>query len=129
MLIDRQMEIENFAILELKLKMYFFHIVGTTSHECDTFLSNWDHSEKAAEERKRGYLWRNSFRKFENCGSLVVKVYRAKGLYAADLGGVSDPFCVLELDNTRVQTHTEYKTLDPVWQKVNIHFKNNYARS
>ena len=21
-------------------------------------------------------------------------------------------------DNTRVQTHTEYKTLDPVWQRV-----------
>ena len=51
-------------------------------------------------------------------GSLVVKVYRAKGLHAADLGGYSDPFAVLELDNTRVQTHTEYKTLAPVWQKV-----------
>ena len=55
---------------------------------------------------------------FNDVGSLVVKVYRAKGLYGADLGGYSDPFCVLELDNTRVQTHTEYKTLDPVWQKV-----------
>ena len=47
-----------------------------------------------------------------------MKVYRAKGLYADDLGGYSDPFCVLEVDNTWVQTHTEYKTLDPVWQKV-----------
>lgn len=34
---------------------------------------------------------------FDNVGSLVVKVYRAKGLYAADMGGSSDPFCVLEL--------------------------------
>ena len=34
---------------------------------------------------------------FDNVGSLVVKVYRAKGLYAADMGGCSDPFCVLEL--------------------------------
>ena len=25
-------------------------------------------------------------------------------------------------DNTRVQTHTEYKTLDPVWQKVGISY-------
>ena len=36
---------------------------------------------------------------FDNVGSLVVKVYRAKGLYAADMGGSSDPFCVLELGN------------------------------
>ena len=26
------------------------------------------------------------------------------------------------VDNTRVQTHTEYKTLDPVWQKVMDYF-------
>jgi hypothetical protein len=25
---------------------------------------------------------------------------------------------VLELDNTRLATHTEYKTLDPAWHKV-----------
>ena len=25
-----------------------------------------------------------------------------------------------DLDNSRVQTHTEYKTLDPVWQRVKI---------
>jgi len=93
-------------------------ISGTTSHDCETFLSNWDHSQFAVDQRSKKYSVRNSFRKFENVGSLVVKVYRAKGLYAADLGGSSDPFCVLELDNTRVQTHTEYKTLDPVWQKV-----------
>ncbi len=45
-------------------------------------------------------------------------MYRARGLYAADLGGSSDPFAVLELDNTRLATHTEYKTLDPAWHKV-----------
>ena len=93
-------------------------VTGTTSTDCSTFLSNWDHSDRAIHERSKAFTWRNSFRKFENVGSLIVKVYRAKGLYAADLGGYSDPFCVLELDNTRVQTHTEYKTLDPVWQKV-----------
>jgi Ca2+-dependent lipid-binding protein len=47
-----------------------------------------------------------------------MQVYRARGLYAADLGGNSDPFAVLELDNTRLATHTEYKTLDPSWHKV-----------
>lgn len=93
-------------------------ISGTTSHDSETFLSNWDHSDRTTEMRKRNFSLKNSFKMFDNVGSLVVKVYRAKGLYAADMGGSSDPFCVLELDNTRVQTQTEYKTLDPVWQKV-----------
>ena len=39
------------------------------------------------------------------------------GLYAADLGGRSDPFVVLELDNNRVQTHTAYKTVAPHWNR------------
>uniref|UniRef100_A0A673A0D1 Multiple C2 and transmembrane domain-containing protein 2-like n=1 Tax=Sphaeramia orbicularis TaxID=375764 RepID=A0A673A0D1_9TELE len=29
-----------------------------------------------------------------------------------------DPFCVLELENDRLQTHTVYKTLHPEWNKV-----------
>ena len=48
----------------------------------------------------------------------VVSVFKAVGLKSADLGGQSDPFCVLELVNNRVQTHTEYKTLHPEWNKV-----------
>ena len=72
---------------------------GTTNHDCETFLSNWNHSERAVESRRQKFSLQNSFRKFEDVGSLVVKVYRAKGLYAADLGGCSDPFCVLELGN------------------------------
>ena len=93
-------------------------ISGTTNPDSNTFLTHWDHSEKTAELRQKSFNMKRTFKKFSDVGSLVVKVYRAKGLYAADLGGCSDPFCVLELDNTRVQTHTEYKTLDPVWQKV-----------
>lgn len=48
----------------------------------------------------------------------LLPVYRAEGLMAADLNGKSDPFCVIELVNTRVQTNTEYKTLSPEWNKV-----------
>lgn len=40
------------------------------------------------------------------------------GLASADLGGKSDPFCVVELGNARLQTQTEYKTLCPSWQKI-----------
>ena len=47
-------------------------------------------------------------------------VFKAEGLAAADLGGKSDPYCVLELVNNRLQTHTEYKTLAPEWGKLFI---------
>ena len=50
--------------------------------------------------------------------SFQVKIFCAKGLYAADLGGKSDPFVVLELDNTRLQTHTEFKTITPTWNRI-----------
>ena len=59
-----------------------------------------------------------SFHNMKDVGYLTVKVYKATGLAAADLGGKSDPFCVLELVNARLQTQTEYKTLDPSWQKI-----------
>lgn len=32
--------------------------------------------------------------------------------------GKSDPFCVLELGNDSLQTHTVYKNLNPEWNKV-----------
>lgn len=32
--------------------------------------------------------------------------------------GKSDPFCVLELGNDRLQTHTVYKSLNPEWNQV-----------
>uniref|UniRef100_A0AAY4EYK3 C2 domain-containing protein n=1 Tax=Denticeps clupeoides TaxID=299321 RepID=A0AAY4EYK3_9TELE len=51
-------------------------------------------------------------------GFLQVKVIKAMDLLAADLNGKSDPFCVLELGNDRLQTHTIYKTLNPEWNKV-----------
>ena len=50
--------------------------------------------------------------------TLRAAVFKAEGLAAADLGGKSDPFCVLELVNARLQTQTEYKTLNPEWGKV-----------
>ncbi len=51
-------------------------------------------------------------------GLYWIAVIKAQGLAAADVGGKSDPFCVLELGNERLQTHTEYKTLTPVWDKT-----------
>uniref|UniRef100_A0A8C7VUM9 Multiple C2 domains, transmembrane 2a n=1 Tax=Oncorhynchus mykiss TaxID=8022 RepID=A0A8C7VUM9_ONCMY len=55
---------------------------------------------------------------FIHVGFLQVKVVSATDLTSTDLNGKSDPFCVLELGNSRLQTHTIYKTLSPEWKKV-----------
>ncbi|KAK1892444.1 Multiple C2 and transmembrane domain containing protein 1, partial [Dissostichus eleginoides] len=62
-------------------------------------------------------LWR-SFNSLKDVGVVQVKVIRAEGLMAADVTGKSDPFCVVELSNDRLQTHTVYKNLNPEWNKV-----------
>ena len=54
----------------------------------------------------------------KDIGLLTVKLFRGEDLQAKDIGGKSDPFAVLELVNTRLQTHTEYKTLCPQWNKL-----------
>nr|XP_054599994.1 multiple C2 and transmembrane domain-containing protein 1 isoform X1 [Nothobranchius furzeri] len=59
-----------------------------------------------------------SFFNLKDVGIVQVKVLRAEGLMAADVTGKSDPFCVLELNNDRLQTHTVYKNLNPEWNKV-----------
>uniref|UniRef100_A0A7E4VRZ0 Multiple C2 and transmembrane domain-containing protein 1 n=1 Tax=Panagrellus redivivus TaxID=6233 RepID=A0A7E4VRZ0_PANRE len=64
------------------------------------------------------YSLRNSLSSIKDVGHLTVKVFKAIDLIAADIGGKSDPFCVLEIVNARLQTHTEYKTLNPVWNKL-----------
>ncbi|KAI4890423.1 hypothetical protein NFI96_010809 [Prochilodus magdalenae] len=51
-------------------------------------------------------------------GIVQVKVLRAESLKAADVSGKSDPFCVVELCNDRLLTHTVYKNLNPEWNKV-----------
>lgn len=37
---------------------------------------------------------------------------------SADIGGTSDPFAVIELNNQRLVTPTFYKTLNPAWEKI-----------
>ncbi|KAM4635711.1 multiple C2 and transmembrane domain-containing protein 1 isoform 2-T2 [Polymixia lowei] len=59
-----------------------------------------------------------SLSNLRDVGIVQIKVMRAEGLMAADVTGKSDPFCVLELNNDRLQTHTVYKNLSPEWNKV-----------
>ncbi|XP_063988130.1 multiple C2 and transmembrane domain-containing protein isoform X2 [Diachasmimorpha longicaudata] len=93
-------------------------ISGTTASETISDLAAQEENPKEKERLLQKYSLWNSLQRPRDVGHLTVKVYRAQGLAAADLGGKSDPFCVLELVNSRLQTQTEYKTLAPNWQKI-----------
>ncbi|XP_055355490.1 multiple C2 and transmembrane domain-containing protein 1-like isoform X2 [Paramacrobiotus metropolitanus] len=64
------------------------------------------------------YSWKNSLTDIGDVGMLTVKVFRGCSLRAADLNGKSDPYCILQLVNARLQTQVEPKTLDPEWNRV-----------
>nr|CAD7198986.1 unnamed protein product [Timema douglasi] len=110
-------------------------ISGTTASETISDLTTYEENPRERTNLEKRYsdillllfdthlLWLlqgliHTFTNLRDVGHLTVKVFRAQGLAAADLGGKSDPFCVLELVNARLQTQTEYKTLTPFWQKI-----------
>ncbi|XP_062418049.1 multiple C2 and transmembrane domain-containing protein 2-like isoform X3 [Pungitius pungitius] len=64
------------------------------------------------------YSLKRSLKNLRDVGLLQIKVIKAADLLAADLNGKSDPFCVLQLGNDRLQTHTVYKSLNPEWRKA-----------
>ncbi|XP_033223349.1 multiple C2 and transmembrane domain-containing protein isoform X2 [Belonocnema kinseyi] len=93
-------------------------ISGTTASETISDLAAHEDNAHERPQLLQRYSIANTLQRPRDVGHLIVKVYRAQGLAAADLGGKSDPFCVLELVNARLQTQTEYKTLAPNWQKI-----------
>lgn len=93
-------------------------ISGTTASETISDLAAHEETPRERSNLIQRYSLTNTLQRPRDVGHLTVKIYRAQGLAAADLGGKSDPFCVLELVNARLQTQTEYKTLAPNWQKI-----------
>ncbi|XP_054875371.1 multiple C2 and transmembrane domain-containing protein 1 isoform X3 [Amphiprion ocellaris] len=83
----------------------------------DLSVTPLDDPQERREILKR-YGVLKSLSNLKDVGIVQVKVMRAEGLMAADVNGKSDPFCVLELNNDRLQTHTVYKNLNPEWNKV-----------
>ncbi|XP_054632867.1 multiple C2 and transmembrane domain-containing protein 2 isoform X2 [Dunckerocampus dactyliophorus] len=61
---------------------------------------------------------KNSYKYVREIGFLQVKVLKANELSSSDLNGKSNPFCVIELGNSKLQTHTVYKTVNPEWNKA-----------
>ncbi|NXC90331.1 MCTP1 protein, partial [Cercotrichas coryphoeus] len=79
--------------------------------------------QKEREEILKRYSPMMMFRNISDVGFLQVKVIRAEALMAADVTGKdsfskSDPFCVVELNNDRLLTHTVYRNLNPEWNKI-----------
>lgn len=93
-------------------------ISGTTASETISDLTTYKVDPRERETIEHRYQWGKSLKNMRDVGHLTVKVFGATGLASADLGGKSDPFCVLELVNSRLQTQTEYKTLMPNWNKI-----------
>lgn len=58
------------------------------------------------------------FKSFSVCCHGVSEGAQRERLFLLCSAGKSDPFCVLELGNNRLQTHTVYKSLNPEWNKV-----------
>ncbi|KAA0714927.1 Multiple C2 and transmembrane domain-containing protein 2 [Triplophysa tibetana] len=61
------------------------------------------------------YSLTNTLGDLKAVGYLQVKLIKATDLPSTDLSGKSDPFCILELGNSKLQTHTIFKTLNPEW--------------
>ncbi|XP_070321927.1 multiple C2 and transmembrane domain-containing protein 1 isoform X5 [Odocoileus virginianus] len=110
--------------LELQLQEGEGHLVLLVTLTASATVSISDLSINSLEDQKereeilKRYSPLRIFHNLKDVGFLQVKVIRAEGLMAADVTGKSDPFCVVELNNDRLLTHTVYKNLNPEWNKV-----------
>nr|XP_015306936.1 PREDICTED: multiple C2 and transmembrane domain-containing protein 1 isoform X7 [Macaca fascicularis] len=110
--------------LELQLEEGEGHLVLLVTLTASATVSISDLSVNSLEDQKereeilKRYSPLRIFHNLKDVGFLQVKVIRAEGLMAADVTGKSDPFCVVELNNDRLLTHTVYKNLNPEWNKV-----------
>ncbi|XP_029073431.1 multiple C2 and transmembrane domain-containing protein 1 isoform X1 [Monodon monoceros] len=110
--------------LELQLEEGEGHLVLLVTLTASATVSISDLSINSLEDPKereeilKRYSLLRIFHNLKDVGFLQVKVIRAEGLMAADVTGKSDPFCVVELNNDRLLTHTVYKNLNPEWNKV-----------
>ncbi|XP_031215793.1 multiple C2 and transmembrane domain-containing protein 1 isoform X2 [Mastomys coucha] len=110
--------------LELQLEEGEGHLVLLVTLTASATVSISDLSVNSMEDQKereeivKRYSPLRIFNNLKDVGFLQVKVIKAEGLMAADVTGKSDPFCVVELNNDRLLTHTVYKNLNPEWNKV-----------
>ncbi|CAG5017854.1 unnamed protein product [Parnassius apollo] len=63
------------------------------------------------------FSWYHLENNWNEVGRLSVTVHGARGLGSLGINGNIDAYCVLEIDNARVQTHAVHSTCDPNWNK------------
>ncbi|CAK1548523.1 unnamed protein product [Leptosia nina] len=63
------------------------------------------------------FLWYRLDNSWSEVGQLSLTLHGAKGLSALNFSGNVNAYCIIELDNARVQTHTIRGTSDPSWDK------------
>ncbi|XP_072935997.1 multiple C2 and transmembrane domain-containing protein-like isoform X2 [Epargyreus clarus] len=80
----------------------------------NVLTTNGVHHPAPAEDK---YLWYRLDDTWSEVGQLSVTVHGARGLTALNLSGNVDAYCILELDNSRVQTHVVHGTCEPNWNK------------
>ncbi|XP_040567198.1 multiple C2 and transmembrane domain-containing protein isoform X4 [Lepeophtheirus salmonis] len=98
---------------------FILSISATTNTDSPSNLVNWEEElDNLKKEWKDQYTITRSLKDIKDVGHCMVKVLRAQGIASSDLSGKSDPFCTVELCNVRYATHTEFRTLNPIWQKV-----------
>jgi len=66
----------------------------------------------------REYDLRATMSAMHDVGQLQVTIVSASGLHAADFGGKSDPFAIVELNSRSYETATQNKTLEPRWDET-----------
>ncbi|XP_061577881.1 multiple C2 and transmembrane domain-containing protein 2 [Cololabis saira] len=88
---------------------------GVSVSEMETAtMTNPEEKDKVLNKYNLG----NTHKCVGDVGLLQVGVIRANDLAAADINGKSNPVCVAELGNCRLQTHTVHKTTNPEWNKA-----------
>ncbi|XP_032520593.2 multiple C2 and transmembrane domain-containing protein-like isoform X1 [Danaus plexippus] len=99
---------------DYELKNIQIFLLLTISGTLNNTLYGMDETEMRNKDYllRKKYAWYRLCGQFSNIGSLNVIVYGAKGLSSADC------FCILNLNNERVQTQTDYKTNAPSWMKI-----------
>ncbi|XP_032218132.1 multiple C2 and transmembrane domain-containing protein 1 isoform X2 [Nematostella vectensis] len=93
-------------------------ITGLDAKGCESDLDAYKEVPGRRQEIVKSFGLKNTGKKIKEVGWLQVKLHRAVGLASADLGGASDPFAVIEVNNQRLVTNTIYKTLNPNWNKI-----------
>jgi len=93
---------------------FYFTITGSGLSESESSPAKRASNRQEIQDM---FLLRRTWKNPDLIGWLKIQLHKAVGLASADIGGASDPFAIIELNNQRVITQTIYKTLNPQWER------------